>query len=129
MPSYYDPNHAPNPQDWLELDEDLRISQAERHHKRNRIRLPSMKAHSVFHVIIENQIAENHEAVVRAMERLSTQGLDRHDCIHAIAWVCTQYMHELMTSGTTDPKEVANARYFAAVERLQANDWLSLAQS
>ena len=129
MPSYYDPNHAPNPQDWLELDEDLRISQAEKYHKKNRIRMPNIKMHSAFHAIVENQIAENAEAVVRAMERLSSQGLNRHDCIHAIGWVLAQHVYELLSPGNAGPKEGANARYFAAVERLQAKEWLSLAES
>ena len=128
MPSYYDPNRSPDPREWLLLDEQSRISQAEKYHKKSGIRLPNTKAHATFHAIVENQIALGEEAVVRALERLKVQGLDRHDSIHAIAWVLSQHLHELMTKDTEDTKEVVNARYFAAVERLNAQDWRKLAE-
>lgn len=57
----YDPNVAPDPQQWLELDEQLRIVLAERHHRSQRVKLPNMKAHAIFHAVIENQIAEGLE--------------------------------------------------------------------
>ena len=126
MPSYYDPNRSPDPQEWLRLDEQSRIAQAEKYHKKNRIRLPNTKAHATFHAIVENQIAEGEEAAVRALERMKTQGLSRHDSIHAIAWVLSQHLYELMTEDNEDAKEVVNARYFAAVERLNAQDWRNL---
>lgn len=127
MPTYYDPSEAPSPVEWLALDEQQRISQAENFHKKHGIRLPNTKVHAVFHVTVENQIAEQHGAVVRAMARLKSQGLNRHDCIHAIGWVLANHIHELSTAGNDDPPETTNARYSAAVERLQAKDWLSLA--
>jgi hypothetical protein len=54
----YDPDHAPNPEEWLALDEQVRIRFAEEYHRAKRIKLPNVKAHAVFHAIIENQIAE-----------------------------------------------------------------------
>jgi hypothetical protein len=128
MPSFYDPNRSPDPQEWLRLDEQSRISQAEKYHKKGGIRLPNTRAHATFHVIVENQIAQSEEAVVRALERLKTQGLNRHDSIHAIAWVLSQHLYELMTEDNDDTKEVVNARYFAAVERLNAQDWQELGE-
>lgn len=125
MPRYYDPNHAPDPQAWLALDSQVRIAQAEVFHKKWRIRMAGLKAHAAFHAIVENQIAEGAGAVVRAVPRLMAQGLSRHDAIHAIGWVLAQHMYELMASQQPDDPEVANARYAAQVERLQAQDWLS----
>ena len=125
MPRYYDPNHAPDPQDWLALGEDVRIAQAEVFHKKRRIRVPGLKAHATFHAIVENQIAEGMDAVLRAVPRLIAQGLSRHDAIHAIGWVLAQHLHELMTRDQPDAPGVANARYAAEVERLQAQDWLN----
>ena len=128
MPRFYDPNQSPDPQEWLHLEEQARISQAEKYHKKSGIRLPNAKAHATFHVIVENQIAQNEAAIVRAMDRLKNQGINRHDSIHAIAWVLSQHLYELMTKDNEDTKEVVNVRYFAAVERLNAQDWQKLGE-
>ena len=123
MPRFYDPNNSPDPEEWLRLDEQARISQAEKYHKKAGIRLPNTRAHATFHSIVENQIAQKEAAVVRSMERLSKQGLTRHDSIHAIAWVLSQHLFELMKEDNQDSKEVVNSHYFAAVERLNAETW------
>ena len=125
MPRYYDPNLAPDPQAWLALKEDVRIAQAEVFHKKRRIRVPGLTAHATFHAIVENQIAQGMDAVVRAVPRLMDQGLSRHDAIHALGWVLSQHLYELMNTDQPDEPGVANARYAAEVERLQAKDWMS----
>jgi hypothetical protein len=127
MPKY-DPDHAPDPKHWLALDEQLRISLAERFHRAARIELPSIKTHAAFHAIVENQIAMQHAPAVRAMERLAKQGLSRHECLHAIGWVLAQHLYELSTSTTEDTPAVNQARYDAALERLTAADWRAQAE-
>jgi hypothetical protein len=129
MPRFYDPNQSPDPEEWLQLDEQTRIAQAEKYHKKSGIRLPNTKAHATFHAIVENQIALNEEAVIRAVERLKQQGLNRHEIIHAIAWVLSQHLFDLMKEDNEDTKEVVNARYFAEVERLNAGDWRKLGEA
>jgi hypothetical protein len=119
----YDPEQAPDPQQWLALDEQLRIGLAESFHRAARIELPNIKAHAVFHAIVENQLAMGHPPVVRAMERLAKQGLSRHDCIHAIGWVLAQHFNELMSTTSGDTSPAIQARYDAAVERLTAAGW------
>ena len=123
MSNYYDPTVSPDRDLWLLLDEQERILQAEKYHKKRGIRLPNTTAHAAFHVIVENQIAEGDDSVVRAMDRLKKQGLDRHDSIHAIAWILSQHLFEQMKTESPDTKDVVNARYIAAVERLNAEDW------
>ena len=125
--AYY-PDQAPEPQEWLALDEQLRIDLVESFHRSARIELPSIKAHAAFHAIVENQLAMQHLPVVRAMERLAKQGLSRHDCIHAVAWVLAQHFHELMTTTSGDPPAAVQARYDAAVERLTAAGWRAQAE-
>lgn len=119
----YDPDRAPNPDEWLGLDEQLRFVVVEKHHRAARVKLPNAKAHALFHAFIENQIAMQHPPVVRAMERLAKQGLSRHDCLHAIASVLARHIHELMTTDTGSPSAAVQAQYDAAVERLTANGW------
>jgi len=118
-----DPDVTPNPKEWLELDEQERIQLAERYHLRQRIDLPSVKAHAAFHAIVENQIAEGLEPVVRAMMRLTGEGLSRHDSLHAIGSVLADHFYATMNSKDADFANSVQAHYYAAVERLTAKEW------
>src|SRR5437660_10218640 len=51
----YDPLEAPDPQEWLALYEQERISLVDDYHRQARIRLPNAQAHAVVHAIVENQ--------------------------------------------------------------------------
>ena len=117
----YNPDRAPNPEQWLSLDEQVRIQLTEEYHRVKRIKLPNIMAHAVFHAIVENQIAENLESVARAMARLTAEGLSRHESIHAIASVLAEHINELFNA-KADAKYSA-AIYGAAVERLTARSW------
>ena len=121
----YEPESTPDPELWLSLDEQERIGLVEKYHLAARIELPNVTAHAVFHAIVENQIAQGLEAVQRAMVRLAKQGLSRHDAVHAVAWVLSQHFYEIMNAKTQDPAAVTQARYDAAVERLDAAMWLA----
>ena len=117
----YDPDHTPNPEQWLALDEQLRIQLVEEHHRAARIKLPNLKAHAAFHAIVENQIAENTESVVRAMARLTTEGLSRHEALHAIASVLAEHIQDLFNAKAD--QSLSASIYNAAVERLTAKGW------
>ena len=119
----YDPEIPPNAEDWLALDEQERISLAERFHLREKIDLASVKAHAAFHAIVENQIALGLGPVVRAVPRLIKQGLSRHGAIHAVASVLTGQLYEQANAKSQDSAEVVQARYEAEVERLNAKEW------
>ncbi|MGO9444297.1 MAG: hypothetical protein ACLPXB_05895 [Thiobacillaceae bacterium] len=75
--NHYDPDQPPNAEQWLALDEQLRIDLVETHHRLAGVRLPNLQVHAIFHVAVENQLAENLEPVVRAMACLATKGLTR----------------------------------------------------
>ena len=117
----YDAETQPEPTDWLALDEQSRISLVEKYHRESRVKLPKLKAHSVFHVIVENQLAEGLESVVRAMARLKSEGLTRHESLHAIGSVLAEHMHDLM-NGKVNEQE-AQASYNAAIEKLNSKAW------
>ena len=121
----YDPEVPPDPLEWLALDEQLRIQLAESYHRAARVKLPNVKAHAAFHAIVENQIAEGLESVVRAMARLMKQGLSRHDALHAIGSVVADHFFEAMNTKDRDFSATAQTRYNAAVERLTAEEWRS----
>ena len=78
--------------------------------------------HATMHAVVENQLAENDDPVVRALSRLMKEGLSRHDAIHALASVVARHLYEAMKEN--DTPETLRARYYAAVERLTAAEWL-----
>ena len=88
-----DPLEAPEPKEWLAIDEAERIQLAQDYYRRARVRLPNEKLHAVFHVVVENQIALGDEIPVQStLQRLMVEGLDRHEAIHAIASVLAEFI-------------------------------------
>ena len=92
----YDPLDEPEPQLWLATGEQQRIDLVSAYHRRAGISLPNDKVHAVIHVIVENQIADDELPVRRTAQRLMSEGLDRHDAIHAIGSVVAGNIHDLM---------------------------------
>ena len=119
----YDPHVAPDPEDWLALDEGERILLVEEHHRDTRAPLPrsGRRLHASMHVVVENQLALADEPVVRALDRLVREGLSRHDAVHAIGSVVAEGIYDLLKE--QDIPDTARARYYAAIERLTAASW------
>ncbi len=120
----YDPEQAPSAAAWLALDEQERIDLVQRHHRRAQIELPKAMLHATIHVVVENQIAEGHEPVVRAMSRLMASGLSRHDAVHAVGSVLAEQLFEVFRDDAPADGGDAMGKYDAAVERLTADGWL-----
>jgi hypothetical protein len=119
----YDPLKAPDPEEWLALDEDERMDLVREFHRRKRIKLPNTRVHAAMHAIVETQVAAGDQLPVkRTLERLQREGLDRHDAIHAVANVLVLHFHDL-TSGDQPPGD-ANLVYFAALEKCTGERWL-----
>lgn len=118
--SSYNPDNGPDPGEWLALDEHERVEQVRRYHEKHRIQLPSVEAHALFHVIIENQLAEGSDVVPETLARMRREGLSRHDAIHAIASVLVAHMHALLGEASSRP---VNDDYFAALKDLTAEKW------
>ena len=119
----YDPETTPNKSGWLALDEQIRIDLAIAYHRHAKVKVPNLQVHGAIHVIVENQIAMELDAVVRAIERLQGEGLSRHDSIHAIGSVLAEYLFGTSQREGADDPHTVNARYSAAVERLNARQW------
>jgi SWIM/SEC-C metal-binding protein len=118
----YNPEVHPDPGMWLALGEMERRSVIEDYHRAAHITLPNATAHAVIHAVVENQIAEGLDPVLRAMRRLVTGGLTRHEAVHAIGSVVAEHIFEAMNAVSPDT-ETMQAIYIAAVERLTAKDW------
>jgi hypothetical protein len=123
----YDPLKAPDPQEWLSMDEQQRISLAQDYHRRADIRLPNETAHAVAHAIVENQIALGDEIPVRrTIQRLMAEGLDRHEAIHAVGMILMEFMYDVMSRAEAEqpePGQDPNRQYYAALETLTAESW------
>jgi hypothetical protein len=117
-----DPFKAPDPEEWLALDEQERIALARDYHRRARIRVPNATVHATAHAIVETQIALGDETPVRrTAQRLMEEGLDRHQAVHAIGMVLFEFMFDLANAPASDGDP--NLPYFAALERLTAEGW------
>jgi hypothetical protein len=118
----YDPLKAPDPEEWLALDEQERIDLARDYHRRARIRLPNATVHAAAHAVVESQIARGDETPVRrTAQRLMEEGLNRHEAIHAIGMVLFEFIYDLANAPASDGDP--NVPYFAALERLTAEEW------
>ena len=119
----YDPERAPDSEQWQMLDEQEKWDLVRRHHRRAGVRLPNPTLHSIFHVVIENQLAMGDARVLSTLERLEREGLGRHESIHAIGSVLAESLWTTMrepSSGEPPPET-----YYLALERLNAKDWLA----
>lgn len=117
----YDPMRSPEPAQWLALHEAERIELIVRHHERAKSKLPNLRAHAAFHAIVETQVAMGDEPPVAAtLARLESEGLDRHEAIHAIGSVLAEQVHAI-ASGSFSGE--LNSAYAAALERLNADTW------
>lgn len=120
----YDPKHLPDAQAWLALDEAERIDLVFQYHRRAHVKLPNAMLHAAIHAVVENQIALGEAFPVRrTVERLQTEGLDRHGAIHAVGSVLAKHIYDLMKTDRppTDPNEL----YWDELEQLTAKSWTS----
>ena len=119
----YDPEVLPDQQTWLQLDEMERLMLVEAYHCDTCAHIPkkARRLHASIHVVVENQLAENDEPVVRALARLMKEGLSRHDAVHAIGSIVAELLYDAIN--LTETKETLRPTYYAAVERLTAASW------
>jgi hypothetical protein len=118
----YDPDVGPDPAHWLALEEAERLRQAKDYHERYDALLANLDIHAAVHVVIETQIAMGDETPARgALERLMSEGLSRHEAIHALGSVLTE-----MIVGAANEKEAEDLQedaYNDAIARITAEDW------
>jgi hypothetical protein len=120
--SVHDPDTPPAAAEWLALDEEERISLVSAYHERNQIALPDPQLHAVIHVVVENQIAMGEATVVQTLERLRSEGLSRHDAVHAIGSVLAEDLYTLMQE-QTGPADATYQKYLTRLRQLNANNW------
>lgn len=118
----YDADHAPDPSEWLALDEASRTRAIEAYHQRlaSHPSTPDPKLHALMHGVVENQLAARDPAEVAAtLERLTVAGLSRHEAIHAIASVVAAALFEVAREGVAFDR----ARSARQLARLRPEQW------
>ena len=119
----YDPDVAPDPAAWLALDEGERVYLVRAYHKRAGFRGAKASVHAAIHAVVENQAALGDALPVRrTIERLITEGLDRHEAIHAVGSVLIGRLFDLAKDESADT-EFSQAAYNAEIESLTAESW------
>ncbi len=118
----YDPTRSPEPSAWLRLDETTRIDLVINYHEDAGVELPNENLHAVVHVAVENQVALGKDPVPETLERLTRQGLDRHEAVHAIGAILAEDIFNLLNTkgGTWDPR-----KYRGRLAKLTAKCWRS----
>jgi hypothetical protein len=123
--THYNPDVAPDAQDWLALSEAQRIRLVQSYHVSARVKVPNMKTHAAMHAAVENQIATGYGPSKRAIARLQSEGLSRHEAIHAIASIVAQFIYELSKGQTAEEKASFQSRLNESIEGLHAEQWFS----
>ena len=107
---------------WLALDESERTWQVTLYHRKQRIRLPNETIHAAIHVIVENQVALGDAFPAKAvLLRLISEGLDRHEAIHAIGSVLSDTLYAAMNEQVHSGD--LNKDYVDKLKTLTAESW------
>jgi len=116
----YNPDEAPEPSEWLALSEPQRVRLAQGYHVATRANVRRFKAHAVLHAAVENQVASGYGPTKRAIARLQSEGLSRHDAIHAVGSVLEKFAHENLDA-TGEERASSQSRMREAIESLHAD--------
>jgi Domain of unknown function (DUF1841) len=119
----YNPELAPDPGAWLCIPEDQRLRSVTMFHMVHREKSGNQKAHAALHVAVENQIATGFGPTVRAMTRLQSEGLSRHDSIHAIATVIAEHLYAQMQAQDKQEASAFQSGVNQDIEELSASVW------
>jgi len=118
----YDPDASQPSGEWLQIDEGERMELVSSYHRRHRIELPNPQLHAVIHVVVENQIALGEAVVVKTLTRLQSEGLSRHDALHAIGSILAENLYALMREGAGATDGTYRA-YLDRLEGLTVKSW------
>lgn len=121
----YDAEVPVDPEQWLELDEAERMMAIQLYHEIHEEELPNATLHAVIHCIVENQLAEGVTETHETLKRLMSQGLERHDAIHAIGSAVAQHLFKSLSGTAPTDSQTINLAYFKSLKQLNAQEWLA----
>lgn len=124
----YDPEVDQQADRWLATGEADRIAAVEAYHRRHRIRLPRPTLHATVHTVVENQLALGEQVVIEALARLRSEGLTRHEAVHAIGMVLAEQIYDVLKAQGEVTFDL-NKPYLDRVRRLTAEHWRQSGES
>jgi len=118
----YLPDKSVNSEEWLALDEGERIALARAYHEKHDDEMPedALLVHSAIHAIVENQLAMGVELIPETIAKLTRQGLDRHEAIHAIGAILSEDLFAMLQGNV---KKFSPKKYQRKLEKLTAKRW------
>jgi hypothetical protein len=118
----YQPNKPVDPQQWLDMDEIERIELVREYHQTLDHGLPEdgFSGHCIIHTIVENQIAMGVEYVPETIAKLTRQGLDRHEAVHAVGAILSEDIFEMLNGYS---KEFSAKKHRRKLDKLTAKRW------
>jgi hypothetical protein len=123
----YDASRAPDPATWSALTEAELLLAIIRHHTTDpppHLVPPSVEAHATTHLAVESQLAANDPPEAkRALGRLLSEGLGRHDAVHAIA---TLFANRLWAQAQEGDADFDKSAYVDALDALDVKTWREL---
>jgi hypothetical protein len=118
----YDPE-VDQPADlWLATGEADRIAAVEAYHRHQRILSPRPTLHATVHTIVENQLVLGEQVVIEAVARLRSEGLTRHEAVHAIGMMLAEQIYDVVKD-RGDVTSDLNKPYLDRVRQLTAEQW------
>lgn len=121
---HYNPDVAPDPEEWNALDEIERMLLINDYHSHAQELADGPQGHAAIHSIVESQVAKGDTMPVAAeLDRLVREGLSRHDAVHAIGAVLVEYVHVTMEGNSGEDPETLNQRYYAKLKKMTARKW------
>ena len=122
MISDYDPEVEPEPKLWLEAEESERADAVLDYREANETDLSNVLLHGHFHAVVETQVAMDDEIpVAETFRRLMTDGLSRHETIHAVGWVLSQHIFDAVHN-STDGVEL-DMQYYEKLRKFTVAQW------
>ncbi len=124
----YDAAVGPNPKDWQRWDEDERVLAIEEYHRCEQPHEPAdnPKMHALLHTVVETQLSNGEPSEIgEALVRLTAEGLNRHEAIHAMGTLVAEMLFAVLDQGR-DPDIRA---YRQALADLSARQWLAAVQT
>lgn len=120
----YNADEQPDPDVWLGLDEAERLDLVGDYHRRTGVQLQTPELHAITHVVVENQVALGEAtSVPEALNRLISEGLDRHDAVHAIGNVLIRTVFDAVHE--RDDRSGITEKYSEELATLTAVKWRS----
>lgn len=119
----YNPDQPVNSKNWLALDESIRIELVHDFHSELDLEMAdeALSLHSTVHVLVENQLAMGVELIPETIAKLTRQGLNRHEAIHAIGALISEDIFDVLNGNA---EEFSQKKYRRKLEKITAKRWL-----